>query len=256
MLQAHSLLWNYLWIAPNLLLLILGFLIWRRGLAKQFPAFYALTILSAAGHLALYATDVVPSISAATFWRVDWASLLVESGLKLAVVAEIFAQLFGSYASLARLGKILIRAVGVVLVLAAALAAAYAPGGSEHGIISGAHVLEQTVCLIETGLLAFIFLFSAYFKLRLARPAFGVALGLAVSGCTHLGGWALVASGGLPESTRHLFDLIDMCAYHVCVLIWFYYLVVPYKVKVRPAAPLPENNLAIWNQELERLLQQ
>ncbi len=44
-----------------------------------------------------------------------------------------------------------------------------------------------------------------------------------------------------------------MATYHVCVLIWFYYLLVPQKSAAASAAPVPENSLAIWNQELERL---
>jgi hypothetical protein len=48
-----------------------------------------------------------------------------------------------------------------------------------------------------------------------------------------------------------------MATYHLCVLIWFYYVLVPQRVAAKPPlAPLPENNLAVWNRELERLLQQ
>ena len=39
MLQAHSLLWHYLWVAPNLLLLLLALRMWRRHLHKQHPVF-------------------------------------------------------------------------------------------------------------------------------------------------------------------------------------------------------------------------
>jgi hypothetical protein len=47
-----------------------------------------------------------------------------------------------------------------------------------------------------------------------------------------------------------------MATYHVCVLIWFYYLLVPAKVSTKAAVPLPENDLDIWNRELKRLAQQ
>ena len=45
-----------------------------------------------------------------------------------------------------------------------------------------------------------------------------------------------------------------MATYHVCVLIWFYYLLVPQKIPAKPVVPLPENNLDVWNRELERLV--
>ena len=63
MLQAHSLLWYYLWVAPNLLLLILAFQIWRRKLHKQFPVFFVFSVMISVEQLTLFVTDVNPSIS-------------------------------------------------------------------------------------------------------------------------------------------------------------------------------------------------
>jgi hypothetical protein len=256
MLQAHSNLWHYLWIAPNVLFLVLGAAIWKRGLIRKFPAFFALAIFSSLGQLAVYLADVVPTVSPATFWRIDWASLLIEGVLKFALIGEIFANVFGAYSSLARLGRLLIRVVGVVLVLTAAVAAAYAPKDSLFGIVSGAHLLEQTIYLIECGLLAFIFGISFYFRLRFGRIVFGIALGLSISACVHLATWAVIANGGLSDKTRELFDFLNMGTFHVSVLLWFYYVLVPGPAPVHAAMPLPENNLDVWNRELERLVHQ
>jgi disulfide bond formation protein DsbB len=255
MLQAHSLLWHYLWLAPNALLLIIAFLMWRSELRKAFPAFFAFALFSAVGEFALYAADVLPSVTAENFWRIEWASLLIEGSLKFVLVAEIFSRVFGSYDSVARLGRILIRAAGTALVLAAALAAAYAPRNMTFGIVSGAHLLSQTIYLIVSGLLLSIFLLSAYFGLRPSRPVFGMALGFAISSCVHLATWAVSANTRLPASGRVVLDFVDMATYHAVVLIWFYYLLVPSKVAASPAVPLPENNLEVWNRELERLVQ-
>ena len=47
-----------------------------------------------------------------------------------------------------------------------------------------------------------------------------------------------------------------MATFHLCVLIWIYYLLVPRKAPASThSITLPDNNLALWNQELERLLQ-
>jgi hypothetical protein len=254
MLQAHSFLWHYLWVAPNLGLLALGILLWRRGLQRQFPVFVAFAFLASIEQLIVYAADVFPSVSAENFWRILWGGLLVEGFLKIVLIGEIFAHVFGSYDSVARLGKSLIRVVGALLVLVAVIGAAYIQRDNNHWLISGAHILEQTIYLIECGLLLFIFLFAGYFRLTWNSAAFGIALGLGISACVHLGTWAVIANGGLLDR-RYFLDFLNMATYHICVLIWFYYLLAPQK-SATTSASLPEHNLDIWNRELERLLQQ
>jgi len=267
MLQAHSLLWHYLWIAPNLLLLLLAATLWRRGIRECLPVFWAFAVLSSLGQLAVYAADVIPTITPATFWKVAWASLVVDGALKFLLIGEIFEQVFGRYGSIARLGKSIIRALGAILILTATLAAALAPQDGRFGIVSGAYMLDQTIYLVECGFLLFIFLFASYFHLSWARPWFGITLGLSISACVHLAAWAILANGGLPDSKRVLFVFLNMATYHACVLIWFYYLLIPHSVSenVVPSARLPEGpnplaeaaregDLEVWNRELERLI--
>ncbi len=256
MLQAHSLLWHYLWVVPNVLLLILAALIWRRELRKQFPVFLIFAVVIAIEQLVVYAADVIPAVSGPTFWRLFWAGLLVEALVKFALIGELFGSVFGQYDSVANLGRKVIRGVGIALVLVATIAAAFAPvDNPRFTVISHAHILDQTIYLIECGLLLFIFLFAAYFKLGWNNASFGIALGLGISACVHLATWAVMANGGMMDK-RHLLDFLNMATYHICVLIWFYYLLLPRKVVTTSAVPLPEHSLAVWNQELERLLHQ
>jgi hypothetical protein len=254
MLQAHSILWHYLWVAPNVFLLILAMVLWQRGLHQQYLAFFLFAIWGGLAQLTLYAADVIPSVSPDTFWHVLWSGLLIEAILKFAVIGELFSGIFGPYPSLAKLGKILIRGVGVTLVLAAALAAAFSPVSNSHPLVWGPHLLEQTIYIIESGLLLFFFLFSAYFRLRTDRIALGICVGLAISSCTHLATWAVAANNSSRAISVRL-DFLNMATYHACVLIWFYYLLVPQKVASKSAVPIPEHNLEIWNRELERFLQ-
>ena len=254
MLQAHSILWHYLWVAPNVFLLLLGFLLWRRGLHRQYPAFLAFAVIGGLEQLILYASDVIPWISAETFWHILWSGLLVEAVLKFVLIGELFAHIFGPYPSLAKLGKTLTRVVGVVLVFGAAAVAAFSPVSNSHLIVSGPHLLGQTVYAIESGLLLFIFVFSAYFHLRSNRIALGICLGLAISACVHLAAWAIAANNTSKEASI-LLDFLKMATYHACVLIWFYYLLVPPKFATKSAVSIPEHNLEIWNRELERFLQ-
>ena len=256
MLQAHSFLWNYLWVAPNVLLLILAFLWWKRGYGEQLPSFFAFAIFSAIGDLAVFWADVSPSVSALDFWCVAWASLLIESLLKFIVIGAIFAHILRPYASISRVGRRLTSGFGAVLVLLATLAAASSRGDSTVRLISGLHLVEQTVFIIEMGLVLFLFLFAAYFHLSWDRLSFGVLLGFGISACAHLVGWAISANAEPSAYGRTLLDFFGMAVHHLCVLIWFYYVLVPHRVTTKSPVPLPENNLAVWNRELERLLQQ
>jgi len=255
MLQAHSLLWHYLWAAPNILLLTFGILVWRRRLQKQFPIFVIFAIVVAIEQLTLYVADILPAVRPTTWWQLFWVGLLIEALLKFAVIGEIFGLVFGLYSSLARLSKLLISGAGVVLVLLAAAVAAYTPKDNIYWIVSGAHVLEQTIYIVECGLILFLLVLVAYFKLNWSRPSFGIALGLGISACIHLATWALMANGNFSEHYRIFLVFLNMATYHVCVLIWFYYVLGPQKSVTTSAVSLPEHSLELWNRELERLLQ-
>jgi hypothetical protein len=266
MLQAHSYFWYYLWVAPSVLLLVLAALMWRRRLHSLYPFFFAFAITSAIEQLTLCVADKMPSVSAETWWRIFWVGLLAEGLLKFALIGEIFAHVFNPYPSVSKPGKFLIRGLGVALMLGAVVVAAYAPEDSPYGLIKGAHLLQQTVFFIECGLLLFIFLLMKYFRLRPARQVFGIALGLAISACVHLATWAILANAGLPASKRIYFDFLNMVTYHVCVLIWYYYLLVPAKVRSEkndpqrdppadpPVDPPTSDDLDVLNEEMERLL--
>jgi hypothetical protein len=255
MFRAHSLLWHYLWAAPNLLLGVLAILMWWRGDHKCHPAFWIYALFEAIQWAILYPIDLIPSVAPKTFWRAYWSILLVEALVTFALVSEIFANVLGRYPALARLAKLLIRWIGPVLVMVAAATAAFAPIDNPYWLIPASHILQQTVSMIECGLIVFLFMFTAYFGLPWSRVAFGIALGLGISACVHLGTWAVMANGGL-VSQRDVLDLVNMATFHICVLIWFYYVLVPEKNARKSAVQLPEHNLELWNRELERLLQQ
>ena len=254
MLQAHSPLWNYLWVAPNLYLLVIAFVLWRRGFGRTHPSFLAFCCVGSIGQLSLYAADVLSWVTPKAFWHVLWSGLLIESLVKFVLIGELFLHMFGPYPSIAKLGKVLIRGTGVVLVFVAALAAGFSQTANAYFLVSGSHLLEQTVYIIELGLLLFIFVFSAYFRLGAERTDRGICIGLAISASVQLAIWAF-AAGNLSAQVSVRLDLLNMATYHLCVLIWGYYLFVPGRLTARATVALPENNLALWNRELERLLQ-
>ena len=256
MLQAHSFLWNYLWVAPNLYLLALGVLMWRRGLSRQVPYLVGFAVLIPAMDIVRFVLDVAPWASADSFWIFSWGAIIVDSLLKFLVIGEAFSRVLQVYPSLARLGKFLISGFGAVLVLLAALAAALSHDPNQTRLVAGFHVLAQTEYIIQFGLTVFVFLFVAHFKLTWDRLSFGILQGFGLASCVFLGAWAISVNTNLSQHGRTLLDFLGFATFHFYVLLWYYYVLVPGRVAPRVAGVVPEHNLELWNRELERLLQQ
>ncbi|MCU1303788.1 MAG: hypothetical protein JWQ87_4072 [Candidatus Sulfotelmatobacter sp.] len=257
MLQSHSLLWHYLWLGPHVLQLVLAIFLWRRGLHKLFPVFFAYTIFEAVEEFTLYGMDIIPSVSVRAWWIALCASLVIEGAFMFGVLRELLLHLLRSRLAIAKVGTRLFSVAGATLLLLAIAAAAYAPRDQPQYIWTyRAHILLQSLYIVEGGLALFLFLFVGHHKLTWDRKDFGIALGFGILFCEHMATYSVMATGALPYSRYPLLDLLNMATYHVCVLIWFYYLAFPQKKSATSAVPLPENNLDIWNRELERLLQQ
>jgi hypothetical protein len=234
MLRPHSLLWHYLWVGPHVLQLILAIILWRRGFHKQFPFFFTYLVFVGIDGVILWVLDWLPSVSAVAYWQTDYAEAVLEGLLTLAVVWEIFSHLVRPYPARARSGKRLIMLTGAVLVPLAVLAThnPVAP----TALIGHLYSLLLGLYTVLSGLMLFLFLFSTYHRLTWDRLVLGVALGFSIDWCEHAAGCALIASGIRDPRL----DLLSMATYHVCVLIWYYYLLSP----ARPSTDSIDNKIS------------
>ncbi len=256
MLLSHSLLWHYFWLGPHVLQAGVVVFFWRRRLYRLLPVFFAYLIFEAIEEFTLYAMDVLPSISLRAWWLAFCAGLIIEGALKIGTLIELFSVLLRSRPAVAVAGKRLMTLAAVVLIFVAVAAAAYAPMDRPQYVWTyRAHILLQSFYIIEGGLVLFLFVFVSRQKLVWNRTCFGIALGFGILFCEHMATWSIMATGALPYGRFPLLDFLNMATYHLCVLIWCYYLLVPQKKPATSAVALPENNLAMWNRELERLLQ-
>lgn len=253
MLQAHSLLWHYLWLAPDAISLVLAGALWRTDFRKRYPFFFSYLIFVALNGVCLYVLDLSPRVSGIVWWKAFLVGTVIEGLLKFLVIGELVHSLLQSWRSIATLGRNVVSVAGVLLIFTAAVIGAFAIPET-YRLIYGTHILSQTIYLTAAGLIVSLFVLAACFHIPWERAAFGIALGAGFSWCVHLAIFALV-TGALVRD-RAWQDLAMMAAYHVTVLIWCYYLLVPHKVaSPKTSAALPENNLDVWNRELERLLQ-
>ncbi len=276
MLQAHSLLWHYLWLSPHLLSLALVVLVLRSDFRRQYPFFCSYLLFASLEGLCLYALDVAPNVSPIAWWRAFWGGIVLEGMLKFVLIGELLRHLLRSWPSIAKLGRNLVSGAGILLVLVAAVAAAFSAPDNAPWLVGSSHVLSQTIYLAAAGLIVSVFAVAAFFHIPWERVTFGIALGAGLVWCEHLAIWALVA-GGIVRN-RGWEDLLNMGTYHLAVLIWYYYLlfpgnkngskkppkdrsddppVDPPSASSSSGAPTDhEETLNDWNRELERLIHQ
>jgi hypothetical protein len=226
MLYPHSLLWHYLWLGPHILQMVLAVLLWRRGINKLFPVFFVYIVYEAIEELTLYAMDVSPLFSVRAWWIACCIAAVIEGLLKFAVVWEVFSNLLRPRPSQTRLAKTVIVGAGGTFFAVAVWAAIHAPIAIQFPLASYAHILGQSTYMITCGLWLSTFLLAAFFHLEWNRWALGIAMGAGISSCVHLATWAVFANAGWFKK-EYLLDFLNMGTYHVCVLLWFYYLVWP-----------------------------
>jgi hypothetical protein len=229
MFQPHSILWHYLWAGSNVVLLLLAVVIYRRSLHRQFPIFLTFVVVQGVAGLALYLMSLaywhfkLTRASPELWWKANFVDLLIEVVLKFALIGEILSQLLKLFPALSKLGKVMVRVAGPVLVLAATGVVALSRPSEFAPIIANSHRLDLADYVIQCGMLLCIFLFAAYFHLAWGRLSVGIAVGLGLAGSVQLGTWALWSNLPVTFHQRTLLDFLNMGVYHLSVLIWLYY---------------------------------
>lgn len=247
-------LWYCLWFAPHILQGILLFDMVRRRLQRSFPMFFLYTAFEILQFGVLFAISRSSLHFGGGYVRVYTVGLALSTAIRFAVIHELFGHFFLRYPVLNGSGRLLFRGVTIILLLVAVGLAVSAPGSSENFLLNATYVLDRTVSVLQCGLLISLFLFSRYFVLSWRSHAFGIALGLGIFASVELATsaiWLHLGAFGNP-----VLNVLTMAVYYCCVLIWMLYLMEPERAPQYPSRKLPECDLEIWNQELQRLLQQ
>lgn len=247
------LLWYYLWIAPHALLVVLLFVMLRRGLHRKFPLFFAYTLSEVLQFIVLFSVFRAHLDLRGPYLVLSSAGLLLSTALRFGVIYEIFAYLFRNYEVLSSFGKPLFRGVTAVLFLVALILAVFTRSSNPDAFSAGLFLGERTASILQCGLLLALFLCSYYLGLSLRSQVFGIALGLGIVASVALASSALRTEMG-PWATSYL-DFFTMGTYHACVLVWVFYLSVPERAGsygMRP--PRDADDLDQWSRELQRLI--
>lgn len=248
------LLWYYLWIAPHVLQLGVILAMVRRGVLRQFPMFSLYSGFEVFQFGALVGISVSHLHFSPAYDYAFSIGLALSNAIRFAVIYELFRHFFRRYPLLTGPGRLVFRGGTVVLLLVAVGLAISAPSRSLSFLVNVTYTLDRTVSVLQAGLLISLFLFSGWFALSWRSDAFGIALGLGVLATLELPLSAIWLHLGAFGNV--LGNLVTMGIYHGCVLIWLFYLWAPEQSPKVAVMKLPSHDLEIWNQELQRLLQQ
>ena len=235
----------YLWIAPNVLCALAVVPALRRKCYDRLPWFFfnlCYFPLQAAAGIALIRFPLV-------YRKFVLFSILASAAIALAMIYELAQKLILSHSSLAHLLRPLPRWSAAVLVLLATLAAALFYPRVQTGQL--AMTLSVSTNLIAVGLLLTLVLVAHTVGVSWSTLAAGVALGLGISATGELAGSALFGQPG----KAILGDGIRLGSWHVCVLVWFVYLLLPEKAVSTSEAVVQMSQLEPTSQELHRLFQ-
>jgi len=251
-MHGHRLLLYYLWIAPHAVLAVVAVLLLTRRLYTRFPVFFLYTWNEIVEFVLLFAITVIGHNQGALYARVFLITFVISTALRFGVLQEIFNNVFREHGQVDALARVSLRWTTGLLLAGAVLCAIFASGQTADNLTAGLAWVGRGVAIIQCGLVLFLLLFSRLFGLSLQSYVFGIALGFGILSTVDLANWAL-HTRELTESMASALDLLPTGGYHVAVLIWLGYLVVPAREILRPS-DVRVGDVGQWNQELERFL--
>jgi len=237
-----------LWLASTVMqALLVGVLLYRRAWSK-FPIFttYACCCLLE-GALAF-----VTKGNGMLYFYTYWVCEAVTTLLGLAIVYEVFNELFSPHAALRKIARMIFRIAIILLALVAAVVMISEASTSPVRVIGSVMmVVAEAVRFVEVGLLMFLFLFSGAFGLHWRAPVFGIALGLGVFAAVDLVNVTLHSH--LESSAYGFLNLTRAAAFCISVSVWTMYLYLPERVSSSEEVP-KKAQLEQWNQAVMELI--
>jgi len=246
--------------ATVVLLIAVGFVLFRRRLYRELPWFTTYVVYVAAYTVtAYYVVGRLSNDPSVRFYSY-WVGNLITQFLAFIVIIEVFRLYVRGYDSIRKIGITILVAIGILAILVAVL---LAPFGSEFdkgvALLKMARsmlVLQRSIRVVQVGLLLAAFALSSYLALSWRNHIFGIALGYGLYASVNLATsvvWEyLGARKNLPAG--EFVTLIDGLAYKITLILWIIYL---YRADRGLANHVPpaggDDNLEDWSNVLKPL---
>ncbi|MBV9181346.1 MAG: hypothetical protein JO356_08535 [Acidobacteria bacterium] len=236
----------------TLLAVCLAGLVVRRR-KKQLPIFVLYIVCQLTVFLSSITTSLLtPRVSLNTYHWVMTLGMAVGLLLELCVLYELANELMVSQLSSAPMLRRGLRWTAAILILVATAASASFPQPGLHRVVKLFQILDFSSNLIEIGLLLGLLLFSRILGVAWRSLPAGIALGFGLYASAQIAASSLLLLLGRPGYVT--VDLVRMAAFHVCVLVWLFYIFSPIKAPIITGAGLREVELESWGQKLGRMV--
>lgn len=235
-----------LWIASIALQVLLAATLLAKRAWRKHPMFAAYVFFTLFETAVTFPGRRMGAAYFYTFWICEAIGIV----LGLAVVREIFTNIFAPHAALRKLATLIFR-VAVVALILLACGAIYEQSLSAKSIARVVMVATDGTRIIELGLIMFLFLSSSAFGLHWRQNEFGIALGLGTCAAIELINVTLITH--LSPAAGQTLSLVRSLSFNGSLLIWLGYLLAPPE---RPGntVDVPKAQLEQWNQAVMELI--
>jgi len=234
------------WMGSIVLQVLLAMAVLTKRTWRSYPAFSAYVLFTLFGAAVASLLDR----GGRTYFYAFWACEAIGIVLGLAVVREVFTNLFSPHPALRKLATVIFR-VAVVALIVLACAVFFAEHGNARGFYRGIVLAEEAARIVELGVIMFLFLSSSAFGLHWRQHEFGIALGLGTCAAVELFNVTLMTH--VSQEAAQIFSLVRSFSYNLSLLIWLGYLLVP--ERATSSGELPKKaQLEQWNQAVTELI--
>ena len=212
----------YLWVAPHVLLAGVAAVMLRSRRYREFPVFFSYLLFEILQFCILFLMDRL-EWQVSSYKEVDLLGRAGSIAFRFGMIQEMLEASVARCAPLRQTIARMLRCAAAVLALLALVFIGSVYSWSFREMIVPAYAIDQTLNILQCGLLAFVFLWHRFLGLKMRDFVVGIALGIGlVAGLEPL----LHALKDFRALDPHVVDLLRMGAYHVSVLIWLYFAIV------------------------------
>jgi hypothetical protein len=233
-------------IASIALQILLAAVLLARKAWQKYPMFVAYVFFNLLETAATFPRHQTGIAYFYTFWFCEAISIF----LGLAVVREIFTNIFAPHAALRKMATVVFH-VAVVLLVLLACGAIYEQSADVRTIARVVVLATDATRIVELGLIMFLFLSSGAFGLHWRQNEFGIALGLGTCAAVELLNVTLMPH--LSPAARQMLSVVRSLSFNFSLLVWLGYLLVPERAS--RSGELPKTaQLEQWNQAVTELI--